>query len=68
MIKLSVNLRQEIVKMFQTRKNQSNYSRALNIGRTTVRKVWLKFQETGSVSDKKDLVDQRYYQKGRHVC
>ena len=62
MVKLSVNLRQEIVKMFQTGKNQSN------IGRTTVRKIWLKFQETGSVSDKKDLADQRYYQKGRHVC
>jgi len=53
MVKLSVNLRQEIVKMFQTGKNQSNFSRALNIGRTTVRKVWLKFQGTGSVSDKK---------------
>ena len=64
MVKLSVNLRQEIVKMFQTGKNQSNVNRALNIG-CTVRKVWLKFQETGSVSDKKGSGRPR---KGRHVC
>lgn len=51
--KLTVDLRQQIVEMFKRRETQSTISRALNIGRTSVRKVWLKFLQTGSVADKK---------------
>ena len=47
MVKLS------IVHMFQKGENHCNISRTLNIGRTTIRKVCLKFEETGSVFDKK---------------
>ena len=53
MVKLSFDMREQIVHMFQKGENHYNIARALNIGRTTIRKVCLKFQETGSVFDKK---------------
>ena len=53
MIKLSLDVREQIVDVFQKGENHTNIARALRIGRTTIRKVCLKFQETGSVIDKK---------------
>ena len=53
MVKLSLDVREQIVDMFQKGENYSNISRALSIDRTTIRKVCLKFQKTGSVIDKK---------------
>jgi transposase len=53
MVKLSIDVRQQIVDMFKKGENHCNIARTLNIGRTTIRKVCLKFQETGSVFDKK---------------
>ena len=53
MVKLSIDMREQILHMFQKSENHCNIAKALNIGRTTIRKVSLKFQETGSVFDKK---------------
>jgi len=53
MVKLSIDMQEKIVHMFQKGENHCNIARALNIGRTTTRKVCLKFQENGSVFDKK---------------
>ena len=66
LIKLCVDERQQIVEMFQRGKNQSKISRALNISSKTARKIWVKFQQTGSVSNKKRSGRPKKYQKGGH--
>ena len=53
MVRLSGNFMQQIVDMLQREENQSKISRDLNIGRTTVINVWVKFQQTGLVLNKK---------------
>jgi len=53
MVKLSIDVREQIVDMFQKDENHCNIARTLNIGRTTIKKVCLKFKETVSVFDKK---------------
>ena len=61
-VKLSFEVREQIVDMFQKEENHSNIARALSTGRTTIKKVCLKFQETKSVIDKKNLADQKNLQ------
>jgi len=52
-LEISIDMRKQIVHILQKGENHCNIARALNIGRTTIRKVCLKFQETGLVFDKK---------------
>ena len=70
MTKLSLDVREQIVDMFQKGESHFNIARALNIGRSTIRKICLKFQKTWSMIDKKrsSLLKKLTDRETRSLC
>lgn len=52
MVKIDVQLRNQIVAFMETGYSQSNVARQLNLGQTTVRKIWLRYTATGSTENR----------------
>lgn len=52
MVKITDQIRWLIVDRMQNGLSQSDVSKQLEIGQTTVRKIWLKFVDTGSIDNR----------------
>lgn len=53
--KIDNNLRWEIVRKMEKENNQRKLSKELNISQTTIRKIWMKFIEYGSIENRPKL-------------
>ena len=52
MVRICDDMRRLIVVKIQSKMTQSEVARQLNIGQTTVRKIWKRYLETGSTNDR----------------
>ena len=52
MVKINDNLRWKVIRKMEKENNQREVSRKLKINQSTVRKIWLKYLETGTIEDK----------------